>query len=66
MNQVKRLYRSRYNKVIGGVCQGMANYFNLDPSLVRIAWVIFTLFGGAGILAYIICWIVIPESPYGI
>ncbi len=65
MNQVKRLYRSRYNKVIGGVCQGMANYFNLDPSLVRIAWVIFTLFGGAGILAYIICWIVIPESPYG-
>jgi phage shock protein C len=65
MNQVKRLYRSRYNRVIGGVCKGLADYFNLDPSLVRIAWVIFTLFGGAGIVAYIICWIVIPESPFG-
>ncbi len=41
MNQVKRLYRSNYNRVIGGVCQGMANYFNLDVSLMRIAWVIF-------------------------
>jgi phage shock protein C len=64
MNQVKRLYRSNYNRVIGGVCQGMANYFNLDVSLMRIAWVIFAFFG-AGVLAYIICWIVIPESPYG-
>lgn len=52
--------------MLGGVCHGIADYFQLDPTLVRILWVIFTFLGGAGILAYIICWIIIPESPYGL
>ncbi|HPE42457.1 MAG TPA: PspC domain-containing protein [Bacteroidales bacterium] len=62
MNNVRRLYRSTTNKVLGGVCYGMANYFNMDPTIVRLIWVLFTLLGGAGILAYIICWIVIPSE----
>lgn len=64
MNEVRRLYRARFNRVIGGVCYGMANYFNMDPTIVRLIWVLFTLLGGAGVLAYIICWIVIPEEPF--
>lgn len=64
MNEVRRLYRARFNRVIGGVCYGMANYFSMDPTIVRLLWVLFTLFGGAGIVAYIICWIVIPEEPF--
>jgi phage shock protein PspC (stress-responsive transcriptional regulator) len=62
MNNVRRLYRSTTNKVLGGVCYGMGTYFNMDPTIVRLLWVLFTLLGGAGILAYIICWIVIPEE----
>jgi len=47
----------------GGVCGGMAEYANMDPVLIRVLWVIFTLLGGSGILAYVICWIIIPENP---
>jgi phage shock protein PspC (stress-responsive transcriptional regulator) len=64
MNQVKRLYRSRTNKMLGGICYGLSEYFDIDPSIVRIAWVIFTMLGGAGLLAYLICWIVVPEEPF--
>ncbi len=63
MNQVKRLYRSRTNKMLGGVCYGFADYFQVDPSIIRIAWVLFTMLGGAGLLAYLICWLVLPEEP---
>lgn len=65
MSGTKRLYRNRFRRILGGVCSGMADYFNIDPVLVRVLWVVFTLMGGAGLLAYIICWIIIPEAPYG-
>ena len=58
----KRLYRSRSNRVLGGVCGGIGEYFGIDPTLIRLAWVLFTFVGGSGILAYIICWIIIPEE----
>jgi len=58
----KRLKRSITDKVILGVCGGIAKYFNIDPSLVRIGWVIFTLLGGSGIIAYIICALIIPAE----
>lgn len=58
----KKLYRSRNDKVLAGVCAGLADYFGIDTALVRIAWVLFTLMGGAGIIAYIICAIVFPEG----
>ena len=59
----KRLYKSNKNKSICGVCGGIAEYFDIDPTLVRLAWVLFTCFAGSGLLAYIICAIVIPEDP---
>ena len=61
--EVKRLYRSKKDRMLGGVCGGIAEYFVLDPALVRVGWLIFTLMGGSGILAYIFCWIIIPNNP---
>ena len=59
----KRLYKSNTNKVIDGVCGGIGEYFNIDPTLVRLAWVVFCALGGSGILAYIIAAIIIPRNP---
>ena len=59
----KRLYRSNRNKKLCGVCGGIAEYFDLDPTLIRLGWVIFCALGGSGILAYIIAAIIIPSSP---
>jgi len=62
----KTLVKSRTNKVISGVCGGIGEYFNVDPSLIRIVWVIFAVFsaGFGGLLAYIICAIILPNPPY--
>ena len=61
----KRLYRSRKDRILGGVCGGMGNYFNVDPVLARVAWLVLFFAGGVGFLAYIISWIIIPEEPLG-
>lgn len=58
----KQLYRSRNNKVIAGVCGGVAEYFEVDPTIVRIAWLLLAFPGGIGFLAYLVCWIVMPEK----
>ena len=58
----KRLYRSVSNRMLSGVCGGIGEYFDIDPTLVRLAWVILTCFGGAGIWAYIIAAIIIPRG----
>ena len=58
----KRLYKSSVNYMLCGVCGGIAEYFDIDPTLVRLAWVILTCFGGAGIWAYIIAAIIIPKA----
>jgi phage shock protein PspC (stress-responsive transcriptional regulator) len=50
----KRLHRSRTEKMIGGVCGGLAEYFGVDPTLIRVIWVLITLMAGAGILLYLI------------
>lgn len=55
-----RLYRSTTDKVIGGVCGGLATYFRIDPVLVRLAFVVFALAGGASVLLYIVLWIAVP------
>ena len=60
--KIKRLYRSKKEKIIGGVCGGIAEYFNVDPTLIRLLWILIILIGGAGILAYLIAWIIIPEK----
>ena len=59
----KKLYKSSKDKMIDGVCAGIAEYFNIDPTLVRIGLVLFSAMGGAGILAYIIMAIVMPRNP---
>lgn len=58
----KRLYRKENGKMVCGVCNGIADYFKLDPTLVRLAWVIFCCMGGSGVLAYIIATIIIPSD----
>ncbi len=58
----KQLYRSKNNKVIAGVCGGVAEYFEVDPTIVRIAWLLLAFPGGIGLIAYIVCWIVMPEK----
>lgn len=58
----KRLYKSREDKKLCGVCGGIAEYFELDPTIIRLAWVVFTLLGGSGIIAYIIAAIVMPDK----
>lgn len=59
----KRLYRSRKNQVIGGVAAGVAEYFDIDPTIVRIAWALLGMAWGTGVLVYLICWLVIPLNP---
>ena len=58
----KKLYRSRTERMLGGVCGGLGEYFNIDPTLVRLAFVAATLLGGPGVVAYIILWIITPEE----
>ena len=60
----KRLYRSRDNRMICGVCGGLAEYFNVDPTLVRLATVLVACMVGSGIRAYIIAAIIIPDQPF--
>jgi phage shock protein C len=60
----RRLYRSRTDTVIGGVAAGLATYLNTDPALVRVGWVVLALVtNGVGLLAYLVCWVAIPEEP---
>jgi len=61
----KKLYKGRYNKKLDGVCAGIGNYFNIDPTLIRILWVIITIFSAffGGIIAYIVCALIIPTEP---
>lgn len=58
----KRLYRSESNRMLCGVCAGIAEYFNLDPTLIRLAWALFCVLGGSGVLAYILAAIIIPSE----
>ena len=61
-NHIKKLYRSTQQRVIAGVCGGLAEYFGVDVVVVRLAWALFTLMGGAGIVLYVICWIIVPDG----
>jgi len=60
----KKLYRSAREKMLGGVAGGLAEYFDVDPTIVRLVFVLSIFVGGAGIIAYIIMWIVVPQGPF--
>ena len=61
--EVKKVYRSRRDKIIGGVAGGIAEYFEIDPVWIRLLFVLMLFAGGFGLLAYLICWIIIPLEP---
>lgn len=60
----KKLYKSTTDKKLCGVCAGIANYLNIDPTVVRLLRALITFVGGAGVIAYIVCALVIPDEPY--
>jgi len=59
---MKKLYRSKNNKIIAGVCGGIGEYFSIDPTIIRLLWLLISITGG-GLVAYIIAWIIIPKEP---
>jgi phage shock protein PspC (stress-responsive transcriptional regulator) len=56
------MYRDPDNRVIGGVCSGLAAYWNMDPAIIRVVFIVLVLIGGSGLLVYLILWIVMPEA----
>jgi|TARA_B100001971_G_C18073080_1_gene474140 phage shock protein PspC (stress-responsive transcriptional regulator) len=61
--KTKKLFRSSKNRMVAGVCAGIGEYFGTDPTVIRLLWVLLTIFSiGGGILAYLIAWIIIPEK----
>ena len=64
--QRRRIVRSINDRKVAGVCAGVADYFDLDPTLVRVLWLLLLLCAGGGGLAYIVCWIVLPEGYTGV
>jgi len=63
MAQTRKLYRSRTNRKLAGVCGGLAQYFNTDATLIRVLFVVLTVLGGSGILLYLALWIIVPTEP---
>ena len=63
MDPTRKLYRSRTNKQVAGVCGGLAEYFNVDVTLMRVLFVLLGILGAAGIVLYIAMWIFVPQEP---
>ena len=62
---MKRLYRSRNDRVLGGVCAGLGEHFDIDPTVVRLVWAVIAVISiGTGVLVYILAWILIPERQF--
>lgn len=62
---MKRLYREKKERLLGGICGGIGRYYDTDPNLIRILWVVLTLISiGIGVIAYVVAWIIIPEEPW--
>jgi phage shock protein C len=65
MAETRKLYRSRTNRQVAGVCGGLAQYFNLDATLIRVLFVLLAVLGGSGIVLYLALWIIVPKEPPG-
>ena len=63
MGESRKLYRSKADRKIAGVCCGLAQYFKADPTLIRVLFVVLTLLGGSGILIYLAMWIIVADEP---
>ena len=62
IKKTKRLYRSKKERMIAGVCGGIAEYLDTDPTIIRLLWVVGSFFWGIGIIAYLAAWIIVPEK----
>jgi len=63
MEPTRKLYRSRKNRKIAGVSAGLAEYLNVDPTIIRVLFIVFAVMGGAGALIYLAMWLLVPEEP---
>jgi phage shock protein C len=63
MAEVRKLYRSRTDRQVAGVCGGLAQHFNMDATLIRVLFVVLAVLGGSGILIYLAMWIIVPQEP---
>jgi len=63
MDSTRKLYRSKTDRVLAGVCGGLAQYFNLDATLIRVLFVLLAVLGGAGLVVYVAMWIIVPNQP---
>ena len=63
MDSTRKLYRSRTNPQVAGVCGGLAQYFNLDATLIRVLFMLLAVLGGAGLVLYVAMWIIVPNEP---
>lgn len=63
MAETRKLYRSRSNRQIAGVCGGLAEYFNMDATLLRVLFIVLAVLGGSGIVLYLAMWIIVPKEP---
>ena len=61
--ETQKLYRSRDERMIGGVCGGLGEFFGIDPTLIRLLFVLLTIFGGSGVLVYLVMLLIVPEEP---
>ncbi len=66
MDPTRKLYRSRSDRKLAGVCGGLAEFFSLDPTLIRVLFVILALAGGSGIVIYLAMWIMVPNQPQSV
>jgi phage shock protein C len=65
MAETRKLYRSRTNRQVAGVCGGLAEYFGMDPTLIRVLFVVLAVLGGSGVVLYLALWIIVPNAPQG-
>ena len=61
MEEPRKLYHSRSQRMIAGVCGGLADYFNIDATLVRVLFLLLAVFGGTGLVIYIVMWVIVPD-----
>ena len=63
MDSTRKLYRSKTDRKVAGVCGGLAQYFNIDPTLIRVLFVVLAVLGGSGLVLYLALWIIVPKEP---
>jgi phage shock protein C len=61
MEEPRKLYRSRNQRMLAGVCGGLAEYFNVDTTLIRVLFLVLAVFGGSGLVIYVVMWLIVPD-----